>query len=89
MPKSAQYRDAEILKEELGVNVVRSSHYPPSGHFLDRCDELGLLVFDEIPGWQHIGPEGPWWDVTLQQVDEMIREGLESPIRLYVGVKDQ
>ena len=33
MPKSAQFNDAEILKYQLGVNIVRSSHYPPSDIF--------------------------------------------------------
>ncbi|MGI9277287.1 MAG: glycoside hydrolase family 2 protein, partial [Endozoicomonas sp.] len=60
MPKSAQEKDADILKHELGLNTVRLSHYPQSQHFLNRCDELGLLVFDEIPGWQHIGEKGEW-----------------------------
>ena len=55
MPKSMQQMDADILKNELGLNAVRTSHYPQSHHFIDRCDELGLLVFTEIPGWQNIG----------------------------------
>ncbi len=33
MPKSAQYKDAEILKNDLGLNTVRLSHYPQSDHF--------------------------------------------------------
>ena len=49
MPERIQKRDADILKFDLGLNIVRSSHYPPSKHFLDRCDEIGLLVFEEIP----------------------------------------
>src|SRR5690606_20815362 len=55
--RAAQERDAEILKHELHVNIVRTSHYPQSTWFLDHCDRLGLLVFEEIPGWQHIGGE--------------------------------
>jgi beta-galactosidase len=47
-PTRLQYRDAEILKYELGCNIVRTSHYPQSSHFLNRCDEIGLLVFEEI-----------------------------------------
>ncbi len=57
MPKSAQREDADILKRKLGIDIVRSSHYPCSTHFLDRCDEIGILVLEEIPGWQYIGNE--------------------------------
>lgn len=87
MPKSAQYKDAEILKYELGVNTVRLSHYPQSNHFMDRCDELGLLVFDEIPGWQHIGPEGEWQDLAKQNVREMIMKDWNHPSVFIWGVR--
>lgn len=87
MPKSAQQKDVEILKYELGLNAVRLSHYPQSQHFLDRCDELGLLVFDEIPGWQHIGEEGEWWDITRQHVNEMIKRSWNHPSIFIWGVR--
>ena len=58
-PRSLQYEDADILKAS-GLNVVRTSHYPQSEHFLDRCDQIGLLVLDEIPGWQFIGESKKW-----------------------------
>lgn len=87
MPKSAQYKDAEILKKELGVNTVRLSHYPQSDHFLDRCDELGILVFDEIPGWQHIGEAGDWWQITKQHVEEMIKKDWNHPSVFIWGVR--
>ncbi|WP_095211435.1 glycoside hydrolase family 2 protein [Endozoicomonas ascidiicola] len=87
MPKRAQYKDAEILKHELGLNTVRLSHYPQSQHFLDRCDELGLLVFNEIPGWQHIGDKGEWWDITRQHVKEMIRRDWNRPSIFIWGVR--
>ena len=46
MGKRAQVKDADLLKEMLKVNLVRTSHYPQSTYFLDRCDEIGLLVFE-------------------------------------------
>lgn len=71
MPKSMQIMDADILKRELGLNAVRTSHYPQSHDFLDRCDELGLLVFTEMPGWQHIGDEA-WKAQAVQNTRDMI-----------------
>ena len=50
-----QRRDAEIIRNELNCNMVRCSHYPQSPHFLDACDELGLMVWEETPGWQYVG----------------------------------
>mgnify|MGYP000606304508 CR=1 FL=1 len=53
MPDSIQRLDAQLLKKQLGCNAVRLTA-PPSPAFLDACDELGLLVFVEMPGWQHV-----------------------------------
>lgn len=87
MPKSAQYKDAEILKETLGVNTVRLSHYPQSNHFMDRCDELGLLVFDEIPGWQFIGDSKEWRELAKQNVRDMIKKDWNHPSVFIWGVR--
>ncbi len=76
-PARLQRRDVQILKE-LHTNVVRTSHYPQSRHFLNACDELGLLVLEEIPGWQHIG-ENPWQDLAVRNVGEMIRRDWNHP----------
>lgn len=70
MPDSLQRQDALLLKQ-LGCNAVRTSHYPQSHAFLDACDELGLLVFTEIPGWQHIGGES-WKQQALTNCREMV-----------------
>lgn len=86
MPGSAQKTDAEILKHELGVNAVRTSHYPQSHDFLDRCDELGLLVFTEIPGWQHIGNE-EWKDQAVQNVKDMVRQYRNHTSIILWGVR--
>ncbi|MGP1593793.1 MAG: glycoside hydrolase family 2 protein [Treponema sp.] len=86
MPKRVQERDAEILKQELGVNFVRTSHYPQSPFFLNRCDELGLLVFEETPGWQHIGDE-EWQAVSCQEIREMILRDRNHPSIVLWGVR--
>lgn len=86
MPESMQRYDADILKYELGLNAVRTSHYPQSQHFIDRCDEIGLLVFTEIPGWQHIGDE-KWKDQAVKNVEEMVTQYRNHPSIMLWGVR--
>lgn len=85
-PARAQRLDADILKYELGCNAVRTSHYPQSHHFIDRCDEIGLLVFTEIPGWQHIGGES-WKAQALENTREMVLQWRNHPSIFLWGVR--
>jgi len=86
MPARVQRRDAQILRNKLHCNIVRTSHYPQSRHFLDECDRIGLLVLEEIPGWQHIGDE-PWKLITIDNVERMIRRDWNHPSIVLWGVR--
>jgi beta-galactosidase len=86
MPGRAQRSDARILRNKLKCNIVRTSHYPQSRHFLDACDELGLLVLEEIPGWQHIGDE-PWKQISIDNVSRMVRRDWNHPSIILWGVR--
>ncbi|MAU12075.1 MAG: hypothetical protein CL607_19790 [Anaerolineaceae bacterium] len=86
VPARLQRKDAEIIRYELGCNVVRTSHYPQSPHFLQHCDEIGLLVFEEIPGWQHIG-DASWQDLVLRDVRAMIERDWNHPSIIIWGVR--
>jgi beta-galactosidase len=86
MPGRAQRRDAMILRNKLKCNIVRTSHYPQSRHFLDACDQIGLLVLEEIPGWQHIGDE-PWKLISIDNVSRMIRRDWNHPSIILWGVR--
>lgn len=86
MPKSMQRLDADLLKKELGLNAVRTSHYPQSHYFLERCDELGLLVFTEFPGWQHIGDDA-WKAQAVANAEDMIRQYRNHPSIILWGIR--
>ncbi len=86
MPARVNRRDADVLRRELKCNIVRTSHYPQSPAFLDRCDEVGLLVLEEIPGWQHIGDQS-WQDLAVRNVGEMIRRDWNHPSIVLWGVR--
>lgn len=86
MPKSMQRLDADLLKKELGLNAVRTSHYPQSHYFLERCDELGLLVFTEFPGWQHIG-DVAWKAQAVANAEDMIRQYRNHPSIILWGIR--
>ncbi len=85
-PESLQREDARILKEELGCTAVRTSPYPQSPFFLDECDRLGLLVFTEIPGWQHVGDQA-WQDRACENVREMVLQHRNHPSIVLWGVR--
>lgn len=50
LPPQQLLHDLQHLRR-LGCNFVRGSHYPQDQRFLDLCDELGFLVFEEALGW--------------------------------------
>ncbi|MCE5255766.1 MAG: hypothetical protein LLF89_02845, partial [Spirochaetaceae bacterium] len=86
MGPGPQRKDAEILRRDLGVRIVRTSHYPQSPHFLDACDELGLLVFTELPGWQHIG-DADWKGQALCDLEDLILRDRNHPSIVLWGVR--
>jgi beta-galactosidase len=86
MPRGPQWQDAHIIKQQLGMNAVRTAHYPQSHHFMEACDVLGILVFTEIPGWQHIGDQ-EWQKHALAMAEEMVLDYRQHPSIILWGVR--
>ncbi len=82
----AMRHDATYLRQVLNCNAVRCSHYPQSTAFLDACDEVGLMVWEEIPGWQYLGDDS-WKEVAVQNVGEMIRRDRNHPSIIVWGTR--
>ncbi|HEX3437790.1 MAG TPA: glycoside hydrolase family 2 TIM barrel-domain containing protein [Pseudacidobacterium sp.] len=48
VPEDVTRREFQMIKE-MGANFIRLAHYQQSSLVLDLCDELGLLVWEELP----------------------------------------
>jgi len=80
-------QDLKLLKE-LNVNYVRGAHYPQDQRFLDRCDEMGIMVWEET-----LGPnvenkhliDNEWLLHEIDQIDEMISASFNHPSVIFWG----
>ena len=80
-PVQIMYEDVQNLKD-LGGNFIRGSHYAQCGAFLDLCDELGVLVWEESLGWgnkakQLTDPE--FCDLQEEETRLMVRNSINHP----------
>jgi beta-glucuronidase len=75
--------DAELLlgwAKDLGCNLVRLSHYPHNKYMIRVAEEMGLMVWSELPVYQHIkfDAEGMQDKIDLM-MREMVRRDRNSP----------
>ena len=83
-----QRQDADILKYQLGCNCVRCSHYPQAPDFIKECDRVGLMLIEEVPGWQYFPTTNATWIANLfQSLKEMIVRDRNRPSVISWGVR--
>jgi beta-glucuronidase len=80
-PVQLMYEDIRNLKD-MGGNFIRGSHYAQCKAFLDLCDEMGVLVWEESLGWgnrpvQLADPE--FCDLQEEQTRMMVRNSINHP----------
>lgn len=87
LPYGQLVQDLQILKD-LGCNFVRGAHYPQDQRFLDLCDKLGILVFEETLGWQNNSEDFNNPDYFTQQEEQtklMVRNSFNHPSVIIWG----
>jgi len=78
MSNQLHRKDMELIKE-MGANFVRLAHYPQDPEVYKACDELGLLVWDELP-WCRGGIGGETWQTnTKNMLKEIIEQNYNHP----------
>lgn len=79
-PASRFFKDMQLNKE-MGINMVRCAHYPRDPSFYDACDEVGLLLFVEIPTWGNLATTYPdiFWNRCDTAMQRMIEVGFNHP----------
>ena len=78
LSNSTHWRDAKKLRD-AGCKVIRNAHYPQDPSFMDACDELGLFVIVNTPGWQFWN-EAPLFEQRVySDIRNMVRRDRNHP----------
>ena len=75
---SIHWRDAKKLKD-LGLEVIRNAHCPKDPAFMDACDELGLFVIVNTPGWQFWNEAPIFAERVYSDIRQMVRRDRNHP----------
>ncbi len=78
MSNLLHYRDAVKLRE-AGLTLVRNAHYLQDPAFMDACDEVGLFVIANPPGWQFWNAQPPFGERVLEDIRAMVRRDRSRP----------
>ncbi len=82
------YRDACIIKE-LGANTIRLAHYQHSQDFYDACDELGFIVWAEIPFISVFNEDPAAHENCISQMTELIVQNYNHPSICFWGLSNE
>jgi len=91
LPFQAMTYDLNLMKD-MGANSVRTAHYPNDELFLDLCDELGILVWEEnhVRSASEEFMKNPYFEIQAEQViEEMISKHYNHPSIYIWGIMNE
>lgn len=91
LPASAMIYDLNLVRD-IGGNAIRTAHYPNDEYFLDLCDEMGFLVWEEhhLRGGGEEMMRNPYFEVYAEQViEEMIIMHYNHPSIYIWGIMNE
>lgn len=86
--KEQKEKDISLMLE-MGVNAVRTAHYPHDQYVYDLADEKGILVYNEIPYYLLLSKADSYKNSVTEQLKEMIRQGYNHPAIIMWGMNNE
>lgn len=78
LPNALHWRDVKKFRD-CGMTIFRNAHQPQDPAFMDACDELGMFVIVNTPGWQFWNPDPIFGQRVLDDVLKMTRRDRSHP----------
>lgn len=88
VPIELQKKDIRLIKK-MGANVLRNAHYPQSRELYDLCDELGILVWTEIPVVNKVTGTEAFFNVCHNMQQEHIKQYYNHPSVVMFGYMNE
>jgi len=88
LPKSLHRKDYQMIKD-MGANVIRTAHYPQDPEVYKICDELGLLIWTEVPVINDVTDTDAYHDVSLKMQREQILQFFNHPSIVMWGLMNE
>ena len=88
LSKADHYHDAELIKE-LGANTIRLAHYQHNQYFYDACDEMGFVVWAEIPFISVMNKDPEAHQNCISQMKELIIQNYNHPSICFWGISNE
>ena len=88
LTREEHFEDARIIRE-LGANAIRLAHYQHSQDFYDACDELGLIVWAEIPFITIMSEDPEAHENAMSQMRELIVQNYNHPCICFWGLSNE
>lgn len=88
LTREEHYQDAKIIKE-IGANTIRLAHYQHSQDFYDACDEMGFIVWAEIPFISVFNKAPAAHQNCISQLKELIIQNYNHPSICFWGISNE
>jgi beta-galactosidase len=88
LPNSRHYADMKMIRE-MGCNFFRTSHYPHDPAVIAACDQLGILVLEELFVGEEVENTPVYFDIQAKTAKEMIVRDRNNPSVILWGLSGE